>query len=59
MKVLLIKKNFTLLSKALGKEHPPMSPKMRSLWKKDAQVSFHMLIHLALDVGEFQLLNSN
>jgi hypothetical protein len=28
IKVILIKRNFTLLLKALGKEHPPMFPKM-------------------------------
>jgi hypothetical protein len=34
IKVLLISRNVTLLSKALGKEHPPMFPKTGPLWKQ-------------------------
>ena len=34
IKVLLIKRYFTLLSKALGKERPPMFPKTGPLWKQ-------------------------
>jgi len=34
IRVLLIKRNFTLLSKALGNEHPPMFPKTGPPWKR-------------------------
>jgi len=34
IKVIPIKRDFTLLSKAIGKEHSPMFPKMGPLWKR-------------------------
>jgi hypothetical protein len=33
IKVILIKRNFILLLKALGKERSPIFPKMGPLWK--------------------------
>jgi len=36
IKILLINRNFTLLSKAQGKEHPTMFPKTGPLWKQTA-----------------------
>jgi hypothetical protein len=49
----LDKKKLTLLSKALGKELPPMFPKIESLWIQTPilSISFGVLIKGALPPG--------